>query len=112
MTLKVLADPSQLNPVSFWPSTVLLSVWMICNNSTHQISPSPIQSQPDEKNQSQPAVKLTLNLATNSQETRVSVLTHLYVDLVICGSVDGTIETKPNHKYPSVDGEPEKEEQR
>lgn len=42
MTLKVLADPSQLNPVSFWPSTVLLSVWMICNDSTNQISPSPI----------------------------------------------------------------------
>lgn len=42
MTLKVLADPSQLNPVSFWPSTVLLSVWMICNDSTYQISPAPV----------------------------------------------------------------------
>lgn len=32
---------------------------------------------------------------------------NLYVDLIVCGSVYGTIEAKPDHKYPSVDGEPE-----
>lgn len=33
---------------------------------------------------------------------------NLYVNLVVCGSVYGTIEAKPNHKYPSVYRKPEK----
>lgn len=99
MTLKVLADPSQLNPVSFWPSTVLLSVWMICNGSTHQ-------------NQSHSHPSLT-QISTESGLKQTQKMCecsdpHLYVDLVICGSVDGAVETKPNHKYPSVHREPEK----
>lgn len=34
--------------------------------------------------------------------TERSLKQHLYVDLVICGSVYGAVKSKPNHKYPSV----------
>jgi len=34
---------------------------------------------------------------------------HLYVNLVVCGSVYRSVETEANHKYPPVYWEPERE---
>lgn len=91
MTLNVLGDPSQLKPVSFWPSTVLLSVWIICmkRGQTHT---SKIH------HMGKPNTKFLMPRGLRQ---------YLYVDLVVCRSVYRPVEPEPDHKYPSVYWEPE-----
>lgn len=99
MTLKVFAEPSQLKPVSFCPSTVLLSVWIIYNAKrnyrySRKITP-----------------KYKWSWTTTKTTRRVKGL-YLYVDLVVCRSMYGAIKSKSNYEYPSVYRKPVNEKEK
>ena len=96
MTLNVLAEPSQLKPVSFCPSTVLLSVWMICAHTGGGGGGG--------------IVKVTVPRCYYQRLEgggfwcsipRWAVL-YLDINLVVCGPVYRAVQAKAHHEYPPV----------